>query len=102
MCLCVTIMGYMSLVATCFHKISPATASQHTTNFQEHMFFSPERIDHVRQMILAESKEERMQALSKLFEFQKARRLLCLCVCVCVYSWLHWPSVHPSLSLQLL
>ncbi len=37
----------------------------------EHMFFDPKRIDWVRRMILAEGKEERMEALSKLFEFQK-------------------------------
>lgn len=38
---------------------------------QEHMFFHPSRIDVVRQMILAESKQERLSALEKLFVFQK-------------------------------
>ena len=37
------------------------------------MFFAPNKIDVVRRMILAESKEERLQALDQLFEFQKVR-----------------------------
>lgn len=37
----------------------------------EHMFFSPERIDHMREMILAETVEERQKALDHLFVFQK-------------------------------
>lgn len=40
------------------------------------------RIDWVRRMILAEDKEERMQALTKLFEFQKASS----CVNCVVYT----------------
>ena len=38
---------------------------------QEHMFFSPERIDVMREMILADSTEARKQALERLFVFQK-------------------------------
>ncbi len=37
----------------------------------EHMFFSPERLTHVRTMILASSTEERKQALSKLLPMQQ-------------------------------
>lgn len=37
----------------------------------EHMFFEGERIKHVREMILAESKEEREKALEKLKPMQK-------------------------------
>ncbi|MBC1935388.1 pyruvate, phosphate dikinase [Listeria grandensis] len=38
----------------------------------EHMFFQEDRIPYVRQMIIAESKEERLIALSHLKEMQKA------------------------------
>ena len=38
----------------------------------EHMFFEADRIDSMRGMILAESKEERQTYLDKLFHFQKA------------------------------
>jgi pyruvate,orthophosphate dikinase len=41
----------------------------------EHMFFDSDRIDHMRAMILAESKEERQQHLDTLFEFQRADML---------------------------
>src|SRR5690606_26669060 len=37
----------------------------------EHMFFGPERIDVVRQMILAESLEDRQTALKKLLPMQR-------------------------------
>ncbi len=37
----------------------------------EHMFFEPERIEHVRQMILAEDAETRAAALSKLLPMQR-------------------------------
>ena len=37
----------------------------------EHMFFDPARILHVRQMILAETKEERCAALNKIEPFQR-------------------------------
>jgi hypothetical protein len=37
------------------------------------MFFSSERIDHMREMILAETEEDRQKALDILFEYQKAR-----------------------------
>tara|TARA_Y100000780_G_C13695543_1_gene421547 strand:+ start:17160 stop:19874 length:2715 start_codon:yes stop_codon:yes gene_type:complete len=37
----------------------------------EHMFFAPERILAVREMIFAESKEERQKALDKLLPFQR-------------------------------
>ena len=37
----------------------------------EHMFFEPERIEHVRRMILAEAAEERADALSKLLPMQR-------------------------------
>jgi pyruvate,orthophosphate dikinase len=37
----------------------------------EHMFFSPERLPHVRTMILASSTEDRKQALSKLLPMQQ-------------------------------
>jgi pyruvate,orthophosphate dikinase len=37
----------------------------------EHMFFGPERLPHVREMILAETEAERRQALAKLLPFQK-------------------------------
>jgi len=37
----------------------------------EHMFFQEERILIVREMIIAKTKEERVKALDKLFEFQK-------------------------------
>ncbi len=37
----------------------------------EHMFFSEERIFAVRQMIIANSKEDRVKALDKLFPYQK-------------------------------
>lgn len=37
----------------------------------EHMFFGPERIDAIREMIMAESTEERRTALDKLLPFQK-------------------------------
>ena len=38
----------------------------------EHMFFDPERIDAVREMILAESQEGRKQALEKILPMQKS------------------------------
>jgi len=38
----------------------------------EHMFFEGDRIDHVREMILASCESERRQALSKLLPYQKA------------------------------
>lgn len=38
----------------------------------EHMFFGEKRIFHMRKMILTEKKEERLKALSKLKEYQKA------------------------------
>jgi len=38
----------------------------------EHMFFPPERIDIMREMILAETEKERQKALDRLFAFQKA------------------------------
>ncbi|MCX8065014.1 MAG: pyruvate, phosphate dikinase [Candidatus Hydrogenedentes bacterium] len=37
----------------------------------EHMFFQPERIIHMREMILAKNKEERRKAVMKLLPFQK-------------------------------
>ncbi|MCH8204744.1 MAG: pyruvate, phosphate dikinase, partial [Candidatus Hydrogenedentes bacterium] len=37
----------------------------------EHMFFEPERIVHVREMILAEDEESRRKAVMKLLPFQK-------------------------------
>ncbi|MDI6845710.1 MAG: pyruvate, phosphate dikinase [Candidatus Saccharicenans sp.] len=37
----------------------------------EHMFFGPERLPLVREMILADTEEERRQALAKLMPFQK-------------------------------
>jgi len=37
----------------------------------EHMFFGPERLPIVKEMIMAETEEERRQALSKLLPFQK-------------------------------
>jgi pyruvate,orthophosphate dikinase len=37
----------------------------------EHMFFAAERIDKMRGMILAETKEERLKYLDMLFEFQR-------------------------------
>jgi pyruvate,orthophosphate dikinase len=37
----------------------------------EHMFFGDERITQVREMILAETKEERQRALAKLLPFQR-------------------------------
>ncbi|MBN2468939.1 MAG: pyruvate, phosphate dikinase [Deltaproteobacteria bacterium] len=37
----------------------------------EHMFFSPERITAMREMIIAETEEERRTALAKLLPFQK-------------------------------
>jgi len=37
----------------------------------EHMFFEPERIIHMREMILAESAEKRREAVMKLLPFQK-------------------------------
>jgi len=37
----------------------------------EHMFFEPERIKFVRQMILADNPEQRRQAIMKLLPFQK-------------------------------
>lgn len=51
------------------------------------MFFAPNKIDVVRRMILAESKEERLQALDKLLEFQKVSRLLSVhkAVCPCLH-----------------
>ena len=41
----------------------------------EHMFFQAERIDVMRGMILAESKEERQRYLEQLYQFQKADML---------------------------
>ncbi len=38
----------------------------------EHMFFEPERIVHVREMILAENEEVRRKAVMKLLPYQKA------------------------------
>lgn len=38
----------------------------------EHMFFEPERLPHVRAMILSETVEERRKHLESIFEFQKA------------------------------
>ena len=38
----------------------------------EHMFFGPDRIIHVREMILANSEEDRRAAVAKLLPFQKA------------------------------
>lgn len=38
----------------------------------EHMFFEPQRIIHVREMILAESQEDRRKAVMKLLPFQKS------------------------------
>jgi pyruvate,orthophosphate dikinase len=38
----------------------------------EHMFFAPERIPIVQEMIMAENREERKRALDKLLPFQKA------------------------------
>ncbi len=38
----------------------------------EHMFFGPDRIDEVRQMIMAENYEERVAALDKLLPMQQA------------------------------
>jgi pyruvate, orthophosphate dikinase len=37
----------------------------------EHMFFEPERITHVREMILADNAEDRQAAVNKLLPFQK-------------------------------
>ncbi len=37
----------------------------------EHMFFGPDRIIHVREMILAENEEDRRAAVAKLLPFQK-------------------------------
>lgn len=37
----------------------------------EHMFFGPERIDAIREMIMAENTEDRKKALDKLLPFQK-------------------------------
>jgi pyruvate,orthophosphate dikinase len=37
----------------------------------EHMFFEPERLPHVRAMILSETEEERREHLSKIYGFQK-------------------------------
>ena len=37
----------------------------------EHMFFDPERIIHMREMILAENEEQRRQALDRLLPFQR-------------------------------
>ena len=37
----------------------------------EHMFFGKDRINFMREMIIAQSFEQRVQALDKLFEFQK-------------------------------
>lgn len=37
----------------------------------EHMFFGGDRIDAVREMILADTKEERIRALDKLFPYQR-------------------------------
>jgi pyruvate,orthophosphate dikinase len=41
----------------------------------EHMFFDSDRIDHMRAMILAGSREERLRELAKLQEFQHADML---------------------------
>ncbi|GAB5412977.1 MAG: pyruvate, phosphate dikinase [Congregibacter sp.] len=41
----------------------------------EHMFFAADRIDHMRAMILADSKKERKKHLAKLGEFQHADML---------------------------
>ncbi|HXF49158.1 MAG TPA: pyruvate, phosphate dikinase [Verrucomicrobiae bacterium] len=38
----------------------------------EHMFFAPERVPIVQEMIMAENREERKRALDKLLPFQKA------------------------------
>jgi pyruvate,orthophosphate dikinase len=38
----------------------------------EHMFFEPERLPHVRAMILSETEAERRKHLDSIFEFQKA------------------------------
>ncbi len=38
----------------------------------EHMFFEPERIVHVREMILAENEEKRRAAVMKLLKYQKS------------------------------
>ncbi len=38
----------------------------------EHMFFAPERVPLVQEMIMAENREERKRALDKLLPFQKA------------------------------
>ncbi len=38
----------------------------------EHMFFGPDRIDAVREMILSENKEERQRALAKLLPMQRS------------------------------
>ncbi len=38
----------------------------------EHMFFGPDRIDVVRQMILAETREERIEALDRLLPMQRS------------------------------
>ncbi len=38
----------------------------------EHMFFAPDRIDVVREMILAEEREERLHALERLLPMQRA------------------------------
>ncbi len=37
----------------------------------EHMFFEPERLPHVRAMILSDTEEERRKHLDSIFEFQK-------------------------------
>jgi pyruvate,orthophosphate dikinase len=37
----------------------------------EHMFFNPDRIDHVREMIIADNLEDRKKALTKLLPFQR-------------------------------
>ena len=37
----------------------------------EHMFFDPERIIHIREMILAENEEQRRRALDRLLPFQR-------------------------------
>ncbi len=51
----------------------------------EHMFFSPERINIMRKMILSENSEEREQALEDLFVMQKED----------FYEILHIMSPHP-------
>src|SRR5690606_5470332 len=38
----------------------------------EHMFFAPDRIDVVREMILAEERSERLDALEKLLPMQRS------------------------------